>query len=215
MRVGDTVRRPAGGSSEFVSRLLLHLEHTGFAGAPRFMGYDEQGRETLSFIDGEVPSDCRSLVWRDDQIRAAMRLLRSFHDHTAGSALAGSEEVVCHNDFGPWNLVWREGMPAAIIDFDNAAPGCRMDDLAYAARKHLNLGLLSLPIAEQARRVAVLARAYGIEPDATLVAGVRAAQARMRALIESSPSGARRDDAFVLISGEQEWLDAHGDALVG
>jgi Ser/Thr protein kinase RdoA (MazF antagonist) len=46
---------------------------------------------------------------------------------TSGSGL--------HNDFGPSNLVWREELPKGIIDYDNAAPGSRVDDLGYAAWK--------------------------------------------------------------------------------
>ena len=48
VRVGDTVRRPAGSSGESVRNLLLHLEAVGFDGAPRYLGTDEQGREVLS-----------------------------------------------------------------------------------------------------------------------------------------------------------------------
>jgi hypothetical protein len=214
MRLDDTVRRPAGATSGFVVELLGHLERAGFVGVPRFLGYDEQGRETLSFLPGEVPPDCRSVIWKDNQISGSMRLLRRFHDHTAGSALAGAEEVVCHNDFGPWNLVWRDGFPEGIIDFDRAAPGPRLADLAFAAWKFLNLGSVDLPISEQQRRLRLLARSYGIEPDAQLLAGIRTAQARMRALIESGAPGHRRFMATAQITLEQQWLEAHGAGLI-
>jgi hypothetical protein len=44
VRVGGTVRRPTGPHSPFVHELLAHLEAVGFAGAPRLLGVDDQGR---------------------------------------------------------------------------------------------------------------------------------------------------------------------------
>ncbi len=55
VRVGNTVRRPAGSSRAAVRDLLLHLESIGFDGAPRYLGIDDQGREVLTWIDGDVP----------------------------------------------------------------------------------------------------------------------------------------------------------------
>jgi hypothetical protein len=160
VRVRDTVRRPRGANAARVERLLEQLEAAGFDAAPRFLGIDDQGRTILSFIEGDVPSDCRSIVWTDAQLAASAALLRRYHDATAG--FAEGAEVVCHNDFGPWNLVWRGELPVAIIDFDNAAPGSRLDDLGYALWKHLNLGLIDLPLPEQARRTQLMVSAYGI-----------------------------------------------------
>jgi hypothetical protein len=53
VRAGDTVRRRPGG--RFVHELLGFFERSGWGGAPRFLGLDEQGREILSFVEGYVP----------------------------------------------------------------------------------------------------------------------------------------------------------------
>ena len=54
VRVGDTVRRAAGPWTPAVHALLAHLAARGFAGAPRPLGFDEQGREVLTFLAGET-----------------------------------------------------------------------------------------------------------------------------------------------------------------
>jgi Ser/Thr protein kinase RdoA (MazF antagonist) len=66
------------------------------------------------------------------------RLVRQFHDLTAGTALAGHHEAVCHNDLSPKNTVYRDleagWRPVAFIDWDLAAPGARLHDVAYDPR---------------------------------------------------------------------------------
>ena len=54
VRVGDTVRRAGGPWTPSVHALLAHLSGRGFAGSPRPLGIDEQGREVLTFLAGET-----------------------------------------------------------------------------------------------------------------------------------------------------------------
>lgn len=161
-----------------------------------------------------MPSDCRSVVWNDGQLQAPAELLRRFHDATAGSELAADAEVVCHHDFGPWNLVWREALPVGMIDFDSAAPGRRLDDLGYAIWKHLNLGLIDLPLAEQGRRLRPMTTAYGVSADDQVLRAIAQAQERMRQLIEAAPQGGGRGEALGQNTRERDWLQANGDLLL-
>ena len=144
VRVADTVRRSVGPHSENVHRLLAHLEHKTFEKAPRFLGIDDQGRETLSYIAGS--SEFPENLWQDTAaLLAATRMLRELHDATvdldpeptSGWAYAFPDvqrhEVVCHNDFAPYNMIFRDGLPVGIVDFDLAGPGPRLRDLAYLA----------------------------------------------------------------------------------
>jgi hypothetical protein len=215
VRVGETVRRPPGPNAPFVHRLLNWLEAAEFEGAPRSLGVDEEGREVLTFIEGEVPSDCRSIVWGDEQLHAVATLLRRFHEATAQTDLAAGAEVVCHNDFGPWNLAWRDRLPVGIIDFDNAAAGARYDDLGYAIWKHLNLGLNQLPPSGQARRFRVMTTAYGVPADASVLAAIEQAQERMWRLVTAAPEAAGRDEALRQNSREREWMRTNGPLLLG
>src|SRR2546423_14360208 len=123
-RVGETVRRPAGPSSAYVRALLLLLERRGFDGVPRFLGVDGRGRDILSFLPGDVPSELDS-SFAAGVLAEAARLIRCYHDATAASDLAGPCEVVCHNDLSPCNAVFRDGVPVALIDLDAVAPGTR------------------------------------------------------------------------------------------
>jgi Phosphotransferase enzyme family len=167
VRVGNTVRRPTGLHSPFVHGLLCHLEAVGFDGAPRLLGVDGRGREVLSFLDGWVPPNLA--YFPDETLVAAARLLRHFHDATAGTELAGEHEVVCHNDPSPCNYVFVGGRPVAFIDFDHAAPGARVNDIAYAGW----LWTLSAdddgpPVPEQARRLRLMAESYGLQDTSGL-----------------------------------------------
>jgi aminoglycoside phosphotransferase (APT) family kinase protein len=131
----------------------------GFESAPRVLGIDEQGREILTFIKGEVPPDLG--FWSMKQLLAAARLIRRFHEATAGSALAGDQEVVCHHDLSPCNTVFVNGLPQGFIDFDAAAPGPRGSDLAYAAWLWLDLGNELINGRYQGRRLRAFCNAYG------------------------------------------------------
>jgi hypothetical protein len=145
VRVGDTVRRRTTRDHGPVHALLRHLEHVGFDGSPRFLGIDEEGRETLSFIEGDVTGAGNVPgVFSDEALVATARLLRRMHDATrdaaitrshgwrvpAGAPVSGS--VVCHNDLGPYNTIYESGRPIAFIDWDLAAPAPPEWDVAYA-----------------------------------------------------------------------------------
>ncbi|WP_425569539.1 phosphotransferase [Nonomuraea salmonea] len=45
---------------------------------------------------------------------------------------ARDDEVICHGDFGPWNIVWRGERPVGILDWDYARSGPRLHDVAHA-----------------------------------------------------------------------------------
>ncbi|MEV0663711.1 aminoglycoside phosphotransferase family protein [Actinomadura luteofluorescens] len=144
VRVGDTVRRPVQPWTATVHALLEHLEAVGFPYAPRPLGIDEQGREILTFIEGESGPQGWAKVVDDRGLSAFARLLRDYHDATVGfsppeeavwacgASVLGEGEVICHGDFGPWNAVWQGDQPVGIIDWDFVHPAPRLHDVAYA-----------------------------------------------------------------------------------
>ncbi|TDD34528.1 aminoglycoside phosphotransferase family protein [Nonomuraea terrae] len=180
VRAGDTVRRPAGPWTPAVHALLRHLRERGFTGAPRCHGLDAQGREVLDFVPGEA-ADYPLPGWAktDGVLTAVARLLRDYHEATAGFAAPPDAvwyfppvepaEVICHGDVATYNCVFRAGRPVAFIDFDTAHPGPRVWDVAYAAYRFVPLGdpdhADARPAAEQARRLRLFADAYGLGDD--------------------------------------------------
>ena len=175
------MRRQPSPRSGFVRELLDLLGELGWPGAPRFLGLDEAGREILSFLPGhtawepEQPSGVRS----DESLRRAAELVREFHDFTAGTGLAESSEVVCHNDLSPANTVYQDlgaGLrPVAFIDWDLAAPGRRIHDIAHVCWLYLDIGPDSWAgsggpgVAEIGRLIGVICEGYGLDDRSELV----------------------------------------------
>jgi Phosphotransferase enzyme family len=144
VRVGDTVRRPAGPWTHAVDALLAHLHPAGFPGAPRPLGRDAQGRQVLEYVPGRAGEPGRAHT--PAQLRQIGRMLRDYHravadfhpptDAVWNCAIPPDDpvgaEIICHGDPAPWNLVdsprgW------VLIDWDGAGPGTALCDLAYAA----------------------------------------------------------------------------------
>lgn len=178
VRVGDTVRRAPRGNVEFIRELLGNLEAAGFTGVPRWLGIDEKGREIFSYVEGKIP--LRLAHFDDATLCEAARFIRRYHDATSRFFEGG--RVACHNDLSPCNFAFRDGVPSAIIDFDSAAEGERIFDLAYAAWTWLNFGSKHVP-EEQLRRLRLFAQAYGTEIE--LGAVIDTILLRQKLLIEA------------------------------
>lgn len=169
MRVGNTVRRPAKSNAAFVHDLLLFLEDQGFPFAPRFFGRDEQGRDILSYLEGETWPDSSSGL-SDDLLMLAARAIRSYHDATVGSRLAQGHEIVAHHELGPHNTIFQENWLVGFIDWDDAAPGTRLPDLANAVYNYVDVShWASQTASEQARRIRLMCAAYDWDDPIAIV----------------------------------------------
>jgi hypothetical protein len=213
VRAGDTVRRPTGPWTPGVHALLRHLEERGFDGAPRVLGIDEQGREVLTFVPGDVVyPDHLDLVASDDALAAIARLIRRFHEAVSDFDPSGFEwsdrgadgrpggELVCHNDLAVWNLVGRADGSWAFVDWDLAAPGERSWDVAWAL---LTLAPLApdfdIPGADVPHRLRVFRDAYGELPPGVIDVAVARCE-REASLIRSL--GGRGDPAYARLLAE-------------
>ncbi|MBV9172435.1 MAG: hypothetical protein JOZ81_20360 [Chloroflexi bacterium] len=129
VRVGSTVRRPLKPDSDFIHELLNHFEQHGFDGAPRYLGIDDRGRATLSFIEGFAPPH-NGYTLTENAVAAGAKLVRAVHDLTAGTRFAAGGEVACHPNLSQPNFVFRQMEPVAIIDWDGTQPGTRLGNFA-------------------------------------------------------------------------------------
>jgi Phosphotransferase enzyme family len=192
VRIADTVRRPVHPWSGSVHELLRYLEDVGFPYAPRLLGIDAGGREVLTYIEGESGAAGWAKVVEDSGVVAMARLLRAYHEAVRGfrpTTAAGwaghgggvaSGDLICHGDFGPWNLVWRGTQPVGVLDWDYAWPAPPIHDVAYALEyvvpfrdDRTCLRWLRYPVPpDRRRRLEQFAEAYGLTSTAGLVDAV-------------------------------------------
>lgn len=179
---GRVIIKDTGPWAKTVHSLLRHLETVGFAGAPRVVGsgFDADGREMLTYVEGEFAD---TGPWSLDGAAGVGRLLRELHQATSsyrppsdaiwqpwfGRVLGGSKRIISHCDVAPWNIVARNGLPVALIDWEHAGPVNPIVELAQACWLNAKLhddyvaqldGLPSLK--ERAQHLRAIIDAYGL-----------------------------------------------------
>ncbi|MFD0525302.1 aminoglycoside phosphotransferase/kinase family protein [Paractinoplanes durhamensis] len=103
---------------------------------PRPLGFDDQGRQMLSYLPGEVIGGRQpwpAWVYRDDTLEQVGRWLRRVHDASAtfvpppdarwftGDKLQPGM-VIGHQDAAPYNAVMDGDRLAGFFDWDTASP---------------------------------------------------------------------------------------------
>jgi hypothetical protein len=247
VRIEDTVRRPIRPFTATVHAYLTHLHSGGFTAAPEPLGYDQQGREILSYVPGGVPVEpLPDWATAPEVLTALARLVRRLHDTAQGwtpprGAVWGSvpgtppagvvplfdvPELISHQDYCPGNVVFRDGLPAAFIDFDLARPTTRVADAVNAM--YWWVPLLdpqdrppALADADAAARVRLFADTYGMDAaqraEVVAVAVRRAANATltMRAAAEVDPVFRRwwEEGLKDRMPRAERWIAANADRL--
>lgn len=209
VRIGNTVHRPPKQNSAFAHELLLFLEDQGFGFAPRFLGTDEQGRDILTYLEGKTwPGNGSTLP--DELLVQAAQVIRRYHDLTAGSPLAQSHEIVAHNELGPHNTIFQENKLIGLIDWDDAAPGTRLRDLANAVYNYVDVGhWANQSAAEQARRIRLMCIAYGWDDPIALVDDF---EADLQQALRNHEQAGRRG-AIKAFQKEVEWMRLRAQEL--
>ena len=243
VRAGPHVLRPSGPQSSSIHAFLRAVEHAGFEGASRPVGIDEDGRERLVFIDGEVPvAPYPDWSQSDTALTSTARLLRGLHDaarafdpraHTWHDALAdpAGGTLVCHNDVEPSNVVFRDGIAVALLDFEFAAPGRPVYDVAHLARlwvpidDDVDQARLGWRPADRPARLRLVADAYGLDRDgrAELLSATNDAIDRIEAAVRRRVDGGdpkavevwNRTGGSERYERRRRWWTDHQDEFVG
>jgi hypothetical protein len=183
-----------------VHTVLRFLEEKGFSGSPRVdgSGLSSDGFETLTYIEGD---DLPSTGLSEEGAFAVGALLRSAHDALRSFTLVGDEVwmpcwarslpgddwIIGHCDVTPWNLVCRDAVPIALVDWDSCGPVALIWELAHAIWLNSQLfdeaesrGLPS--VRERLIRARLICDGYGVPtrvrkqlPDALIEVAVRTA----------------------------------------
>ena len=186
-RDGDHVLRPSNPHTPTIHAFLRFLREEGFTGASNPIGVDPDGRERLEYIAGDVAvPPYPAWAQTDMALATAAALLRRLHDvsaryvpppdatWSAEMADPAGGAVICHNDVCLENIVYRDQVAVGLLDFDFAAPGRRVHDLAAFARMCVPMDadddavlLGRTPPFDPFRRLRIVADAYGLAAGPT------------------------------------------------
>lgn len=155
-----------------IHALLTHLEAAGFSGAPRSFGWDEQGRHLVEWIDGTRADHPNAPDAALDPARIGA-FMREMHDALASfvppagvrwfEGLPGpGNDLIIHQDIAPSNIVVAPDGRLVAIDWDAAAPGTRLWDIAQAVHAFAPLSRGGLDPQVSAERLARFAEGYGL-----------------------------------------------------
>jgi Phosphotransferase enzyme family len=201
VRIGNTVHRPVRRWTTTVHAVLRHLEQTGFTEAPRVLGFDDAGREVLTYLEGETAGEAPWPAWvsSDEALVQVGSWLRRLHEATVDFVPPEGAEwfagqrwrpglVIGHHDAAPYNAVWRQGRLVGFVDWDVAGPSSREFDLAFSALMWVPLlvpgsawPMAGSPVEERRRRLHLLLDAYGYAEDRSALREAVASRARRNA----------------------------------
>lgn len=150
VRIGDKVHRSTGSWTVTIHKLLNQLRDQGIMEVPEVFDFDDQGREVLSFIQGDTGNyPLPDWLWSNNLLHESFSLMRKIHDATSIEDFEDAvwqqpvhepQEVICHNDFAPYNMVFKNDHVVGLIDFDSASPGPRIRDFSYLAYRLIPFG---------------------------------------------------------------------------
>jgi hypothetical protein len=222
IRKGDTVRRPGQPWNKDVHQLLQHVRDRGFLLVPEPRGFDDLGREILSYIEGDTSASVSPWpgpLWCDELLADVGRTVASYHRAVADFIPDADArwqyrprplepgEIICHHDFAPYNAVFKDRQLLGMIDWDGAGPGTIQEELAFLAWQWVPLGPPDLkekvgcdPQIDEGARLRLLLDTYDYEGREGLIDAVIDRIEISRSGIEERAAGG--DPPFIALREE-------------
>jgi hypothetical protein len=236
--IGGVVHKQAAPWTPTVHALLRHLEHAGIDGVPRVLGFDEQGRQMLTYLPGEMIGDrdpWPGWVYADSTLVQVGQWLRRIHDVTAVFVPPEDERwfidramqpgwIIGHQDAAPYNAVMDGDRLVGFFDWDTASPSAREDDLGFSALLWVPLtapdgGAQSgfHDLADRARRLHLLLDSYRYDSDRQALGAVIVRRARRQSGVirEMADAGDRAATALLPIASRLDQAASYVEALPG
>jgi len=236
--IDGVVHKRAASWTPTVHALLRHLERAGVDGVPRALGFDEQGRQMLTYLPGEVIGD--RVPWpawahADSTLIQVGQWMRRIHDATADFMPPEGERwfidrpmqpgwIVGHQDAAPYNAVMDGDRLIGFFDWDTASPSRREDDLAFSALLWVPLTAAeaaeqsgSHDVRDRSRRLHLLLDAYRYDSDRRAFGAVVVRRARRQAGVIRSMADAGDGASIALlpIASRLEQSASYVEALPG
>ena len=196
-------------------------EDEALAGAPsRWASTTRVARS--SYISGDTLGTAfpwPEWVWDEDLLEQVGRLTASYHQAVADFRPAGllpwhdgtselqADQIVCHHDLAPYNVVVEHGALRGFIDWDLIGPGTIRSELAFIAWQWVPLhdpfvtrafGWRSRP--DYGRRLRILLDSYGLKDRTGFIDDVIVRVFRNRDLIERN--AAKGVEAYIRLERE-------------
>jgi hypothetical protein len=160
IKKGNFVYRPCCNNSNFVHKVLLWLETKGSIISPYFKGISEDGREIITFLDGNSPNNLGDFT--NEQLFKAGKIIKNIHELLSDFPGCKKGQTVCHNDLSPCNFMFNNNMPYAVFDWDSCRIGDPKDDLAYAVKMWCDIGNPVQTVNEVNGKIKQMIQGYGI-----------------------------------------------------
>lgn len=132
--------------SNQIHAYLNFLRSVEFKGIPIPLGFDDHGNELLTYVKGKTCDyPLSETVKSEKALISVAKLLRDYHSVSEQYIKETSfpidgwmfparkpVEIICHNDFAPYNICFNQSKAIGLIDFEAAIPGPKIWDVAYA-----------------------------------------------------------------------------------